>query len=173
MEFIKRMKKREFIEFGLKAAAGLILAFVAVILMEGMIYSITLNAYRTKGENSNSNSDYTIAYCIETDKENDNGEDLYFVLNHNPETDEWSAVASDGALKTKAQLLADQSKKELVWHAPSAFTFTITPVHYVVITIFMAGVAGFFAWRFVKLSASYKDIENTFKKTGAIEISNI
>ena len=50
MEFIKQMKKREFIEMSLKALACLLGAFIAFILMEGMIYGIKLN---TLIENTN------------------------------------------------------------------------------------------------------------------------
>ena len=50
MEFIKRMKKREFIEMGLKTLAAILAAFLAIILMEGMIYSIELNALKTKSK---------------------------------------------------------------------------------------------------------------------------
>ena len=37
MDFIKKMKKREFIEMSLKTVAAVLSAFIAVILMEGMI----------------------------------------------------------------------------------------------------------------------------------------
>ena len=48
MEFINKMKKREFIEMGLKTLAAVFAAFLAIILMEGMIYGIQLNALKTK-----------------------------------------------------------------------------------------------------------------------------
>ena len=51
MEFISKMKKREFIEMGLKALASLLAAFLAIILMEGMIYSIYLNDLKTNPYN--------------------------------------------------------------------------------------------------------------------------
>ena len=65
MDFIKNMKKREFIEMGLKTLAALLAAFLAIILMEGMIYSIQLNTLKTKSESSVAISSSTIAYCIE------------------------------------------------------------------------------------------------------------
>ena len=73
MEFINKMKKREFIEMGLKALAGLLAAFLAIILMEGMIYSINLNALK-KDTGHTAYSDSTIAYCIKED------DDKYFVI---------------------------------------------------------------------------------------------
>ena len=64
MEFIKQMKKREFIEMSLKTLAALFAAFLAIILMEGMIYGIELNALKTKSTSSVATSDSTTAYCI-------------------------------------------------------------------------------------------------------------
>lgn len=166
MEFIKRMKKREFIELSLKTFVGLALAFIAVILMEGMIYGIHLNAYMTKSTTSTSSSDKSIAYCIK-DGKNDAGEDLYFVLF---ETDDvWSATQE----RYTEDKLDKLTAKEVVMHAPSAFKLTMTPIHYVVITIFVAAVGGYFTYRFIKLSKSYKEVEETYEKTGAIEITNI
>ena len=174
MEFIQRMKKREFIELSLKTLASLMLAFVAVILMEGMIYGITLNAYMTKSTKATASSDSTIAYCIE-DGKNDAGEEQFFVLYYTKGATEtgassdWSAT-TERYTKDKIETL---SVKEVVWNAPSAFKFTMTPIHYVIITVFMGAVAGFFAYRYVKLSKSYKEVEETYRKTGAIEITNI
>ena len=65
MEFIKQMKKREFIEMGLKTLAAVMAAFLAIILMEGMIYGIKLNAFETKGSTSISNSGTTVADNID------------------------------------------------------------------------------------------------------------
>ena len=176
MEFIKRMKKREFIEMSLKALAGIILAFVAVILMEGMIYSITLNAYKTKGKISSTNSDNTIVYCMK-DGVKDN-EDQYFLLFYTEYKDEnnntvsyWSA---DSRRMTDDVIKSDYVDKnyEVVWHAPNAFDFTISPIHFVVISIFVVGVSAYFVYRFIRLGLSYKEVEETYKKTGTIEITN-
>ena len=59
---------------------------------------------------------------------------------------------------------------KVVMHAPNAFEFTITPVHYVIISLFIAAVAGFFAYRFVALHKLYVKITDNFKKTGTIEL---
>jgi len=69
MEFIKQMKKREYIEMGLKALAALLATFLAIILMEGMIYSIELNALKTKGKTLSFNNQCTTLYCIEESKD--------------------------------------------------------------------------------------------------------
>lgn len=164
MEFIKQMKKREFIEMGLKALAAVMAAFLAIILMEGMIYGIKLNAFETKGSTSISNSGTTTAYCIEK------GEDKYFVLYYDCDkttgVETWSATK--GTYKTKAECEKLVANK-IIFGAPSAFTFTITPVHYVVMSVFMAAVAGFFVYKFVALSNTYKKIEDNFEKNGTIE----
>ena len=168
MNFIKRMKKREFIEMGLKALASFFAVLVAIILMEGMIYGIELNALKTKGKNPYYLNTSTTAYCIKE------GEDKYFVIYHNEGGEkEWSAMAN--SFKTKAECLAleGNSVKEVVMHAPNAFEFSITPVHYVVMGVVVAAVAGFFAYKFITLKKEYDKIEDTFKKTGTIELGNM
>ena len=59
---------------------------------------------------------------------------------------------------------------EVVYGAPNAFEFSITPVHFIVMTVFMLAVGGFFTYKFIALSKEYKKIEDNFKKTGAIEL---
>lgn len=165
MEFIKRMKKREFIEMGLKTLAAVLASFIAIILMEGMIYGIRLNSYMTKGTNAKFQETQTIAYCIEVD------EDKYFVLAYNPEDSEpWQAAATDFRTKEQCETL---TVKEVVFHAPNAFVFSINRVHYVVIAIFELAILGFFVYRFVRLAKEYTNIEDHFNKTGEIEISNM
>ena len=108
------MKKREFIEMGLKAFAAIMAAFLAIILMEGMIYGIELNALKTAGKGHVTFSNSTIAYCIKED------DDKYFVVYYNPENTEkqWSATKDN--FKTKAECLAMEGStvKEVVMHAP-------------------------------------------------------
>ena len=167
MNFIKKMKKREFLEMGLKTLSALMAAFLAIILMEAMIYSIQLNALKTKGESSVAISSSTVAYCIPE------GDDQYFVLYYNENAEgedsyEWSANKND--LKTKEECEA-LSVKEVVYRAPNAFEFSITGTHYIIISIFVAVVAGYFVYRFVRLTKEYKHIEDNFKKTGTIEFN--
>ena len=163
MEFISKMKKREFIEMGLKAFAALCIAFIAVILMEGMIYGIQLHALKTNGGSSFSLLSSSTAYCVKE------SEDKYYVI---------FDLYSDGETWTcqtnKFYSLEDLTKenlkvKEVVMHAPNAFQLTITPLHYVIISLFMTGVAGFFVYKAIALSKSYQKIEKTFKETGIIE----
>lgn len=165
MEFIKKMRKREFIEMGLKAFAAIMAAFLAIILMEGMIYGIELNALKTAGKGHVTFSNSTIAYCIKED------DDKYFVVYYNPENTEkqWSATKDN--FKTKAECLAMEGStvKEVVMHAPNAFVFSITPVHYVVMAVFVSAIAGFFVYKFVALTKEYQKIETNFKKNGTIE----
>lgn len=173
MEFIQRMKKREFIEMGLKTLAALLACFVAIILMEGMIYSITLNSYMKNGGGYTLNGDSTTAYCIEVE------DDQYFVLYHNVWADGkegWGAASTSTELLSKSDceaLLTNNSVGELHYNAPNAFDFTINWIHYLVITVFVAAVGGFFVYRFIALTKEYNKIVSNFEKTGEIEISNM
>lgn len=172
MDFIKRMKKREFIEMALKTICAILASFLAMILMEGMIYGIQLNALVKNGSSAIyiTNADKTegtIAYCIERGQ-NENGETQYVVLCYNEGLDsEWSSASDDLKTKEECEALA---VREVVFHAPNAFIFSITPVHYVVMVVFVLLVAGFFVYRFIALNKSYKEIEDNFKKTGTIEL---
>ena len=166
MEFIKTMKKREFIEMGLKTLAAILAAFLAIILMEGMIYGVELNALKTKGKTLLTVSNQTILYCIEE------SEDQYFLLAFNPENEnQWSAK-SDENLKTReeCEAMVGNTVKEVRFRAPTAFEFSINGVHYAIMAVFVAAVAGFFVYKFVALSKEYKRIEENFKKTGTIEL---
>lgn len=164
MEFIKQMRKREFIEMSLKCAIALLSAFIAIILMEGMIYGIQLNALKTMSSSSQSYSNSTIAYAI---KEDDN---KYFVVYYNEGSEkEWSAVKDTYLTREQCE---DLAVKEVVYHAPNAFQLSITGVHFVVMAVFVSAVAGYFAYRFVMLSKAYQKIEKEYQETGTIEISN-
>ena len=171
MDFVKKMKKREFIEMTMKTLIGLLVAFIVIILMEGMIYGIELHALKTKGKNSTSYSDSTIAYCMKED------EDKYFVIYYNPATDTneayWSAVAEDYKTRAQCEGKAESGNvvaKEIVWHAPNAFKFSISASHYVVMAVFVAAVAGFFVYRFIALDKTYKKLEKTYAETGKLDI---
>ena len=162
MEFIQKMKKREFIEMGLKTLVALLAAFIAIILMEGMIYGITLNSYVKTANNTSYSDTGAVAYCIEVE------EDSYFVLFKDDQTG-WSASAYENKSYTKAE--CDNLKvREVIYHAPNAFIFSMNWVHYLVMGVFVAAVAGFFTWRFIALAKEYKGIEENFVKTGEIEI---
>ena len=161
MEFIKTMKKREFIEMGLKALATFLAAFLAVILMEGMIYGIRLNSLKEKSETLSTNSVTSIIYIVEK------GDDDYYLVAYDTEQDIWQAYEPSYSLE---DALNNYKNYTVIRRAPTAFELTITPVHYVVIAIFMAGVAGFFAYRFISLTKEYKHIEDNFNKTGTIEL---
>ena len=167
MEFINKMKKREFIEMGLKALASLLAAFLAIILMEGMIYSINLNALK-KDTSSTAFSDSTVAYCIKED------DDKYFVIYYNEgATDEWAATKNVYLTEKECKAMEGVIVKEVVMNAPNAFEFTITGVHYVVMSIFVAAVVGFFVYKFIALAKEYKNIEKEYETTGTIQITNI
>ena len=167
MDFIKKMKKREFIEMGLKTLAAVLAAFLAIILMEGMIYSIKLNALKN-GKTHTTNSTSTIAYCIKE------GKDQYFVVYYNEDApSEWQATEGQYKTKQECKEMEGSSVKKVYMRAPNAFELSITGVHYIVMSVFMAGVAGFFVYRFIKLSKTYKKIEEEFIKTGTVELENV
>lgn len=169
MDFIKRMKKREFIQMGLKTLVAVLTLFLAIILMEGMIYGIKLNALKTKGEGHLAVSGQSIAYCVKEDT------DKYFVIyyyqNQDTKEDIWTTDKA-GTYLTEAECkaLEGTSVKEVVMHAPNAFQLTITGTHYVVMGIVTAAVLGFFVYKFIALNNEYTKIEHKFKETGTIEL---
>lgn len=167
MEFVKQMKKREFIEMGLKTLAAVMAAFLAIILMEGMIYGIKLNSLKN-GTSSFASSSGTTAYCIKED------DDKYFVIYRyvDPETEKitWSATKNTFYTKAECEAMEGDKVAKVEMNAPNAFVFTITPIHFVVMAVFMSAVAGFFVYKFVALSKEYKKIEDEFEKTGTISI---
>lgn len=73
MDFIKKMKKREYIEMGLKTAIGVLLGIIVIFFMEAMIYSIYIKSIDDK--TSSSSKPETSVYYIE--KEGDNKYDIY------------------------------------------------------------------------------------------------
>ncbi len=170
MEFIKKMRLRENIEIGIKTIIGILAAFLAIILMEGMIYGINLNALKTKSDRAFIQSDVTVAYCIKE------AEDKYFVIYYNEDrlendgSSNWSAQANE--YKTKAEC-DNLLVKKVVYRAPTAFELTITPVHYAVMAVFVLAVCGYFVYRFIALNKTYNKIEDKYKKTGEIEITNM
>lgn len=164
MEFIRRMRKREFVEMTLKTVIAVFTAFVAIILMEGMIYGIELNALYKNGRASSVQSDKTIAYCIEIEEDN------YFVLYYNEGNGvEWSARSGDDNLLSKEEC-ENLNVVNVVFHAPNAFIFSITPVHYVVMSVFVLIVCGYFVYRFIALNKEYNKIIDKFEKEGIIEL---
>ena len=167
MEFIKTMKKREFIEMTLKTIAAVLAAFIAIILMEAMIYGITINAYTTKGSGSITVTKQYDAYAIKQE------DDKYILLYHNVDNSNagWSCASSSRFTKEEVEAIKADARN-LYYGAPNAFTFSITPVHYAVMFVFVAIVGGYFVFRFVKLSKEYKQIEKTYETTGTIEIEN-
>ena len=164
MEFIKRMEKREFIEMALKTLSALLASFLAIILMEGMIYAIELNAIYNHSTVAIFYSDKTTAYCIEQEP------DQYFVICYDEEDKTWSGTGD--TLYTKEEC-ENFNAKNIVFNAPSAFIFSITPIHYVIMVLFVSVVAGFFVYRFVALKKDYDRIIKEFNETGTIEISNL
>lgn len=166
MEFIHKMKTREFIEMSLKTAIALFAAFIAIILMEGMIYGIELNAQMNYGDSQMTDKDLAIAYCIEKE------EDQYFVMYYHPTNQPTWSSSVESPLLTKEECLAlkGDTAKEVYLRAPTAFEFTIESIDYIIISVFVAAIAGFFVYKFIALARDYGKIERHFKETGEIEL---
>ncbi len=157
------MRKREYIEMALKTLTAILAAFLAIILMEGMIYGIELNAIHNHSTVAVFYSDRTTAYCIEE------GEDQYFVVCYDEEEDSWSGTGTNLYTREECENLV---VKNVVFGAPNAFVFSITPVHYVVMAVFVLLIAGFFVYRFIVLKKDYDKIIKNYEETGTIEITS-
>lgn len=157
MEFLKKMKSREMIEMGLKTIFGVIVGLILIILMEGMIFGIYMNKI-----NENTASQYVasdcVAYCEEI------GDDEYKIYLHNTESGSWHVKVYN---ESKTQI-ENGNYEKVIYRAPNAFDVSIKGAHYVVMSIFIAGVLAFYGWRFYKLDKEYKAFEKKFKKTGKI-----
>ena len=165
MEFIKQMKKREFIEMGLKALASLFAVFLAIILMEGMIYGIALNHLSTNPGNPSKSTSHTTAYCIEHDDDN------YLVLYHLKDkyNDSWFSE-----IKVKDDYTAEELEvAKVIYDEPNAFELSIEGFHFAIMAVLVVAVAGYFTYRFIRLNQAYKKIEAQYLKDGTIEITNV
>lgn len=188
MEFIKKMKKREFIEMSFKTLIAVCACFVAIILMCGMIYSIGVKSFMKYGKNSVTTQNETIAYCIEVE------EDKYFVLFYNPNAKKPDPITkkvdknastlsanqiTDTNLHTKQEceeLLARHAVKEVKFEAPPASIVLdefVEGWHIAIVAVVVAGILGYFVYRFIKLAKDYSQVEKEFKETGAISIENM
>lgn len=157
MEFLKKMKSREIIEMSLKTAAAVIVGLILVLLMEGMIFNIYMDKIK-----ENTTSQYApadcVAYCEEI------GEDEYRVYLYNNSANSWQTKQ----FNSSHQNIKETQYNKVVWDSPNAFDVSITGTHYVVISIFIASIIGFYSWRFYKLNQEYAKFEKRFKKTGKI-----
>ena len=167
MDFIKQMKKREFIEMGLKTLAALLAVFLAIILMEGMIYSIQLHSLAQNTDQSTTVQSHTVAYCI--DQKDDNYLVVFHYEDKENDINHWSSAIKSEEDCTKEAL----NVREVVFKAPNAFELSIEGYHFIIMGVLVAAVGGYFTYRFIRLNQSYKKIEEQFLKDGTIEISNV
>lgn len=157
MEFLNKMKSRERIEMILKTISVVIIGLMLIILMEGMIYSIYMNKI-----NENTKGSYTVSECVAYCEEV--GEDKYKVILHDTETGLWLTLKTNSS----KQDIEDREYGKVVWSAPTPFDVSITPIHYVVMGVFILAIIGFYGWKFYKLDREYKKFEKRYKKTGKI-----
>ena len=157
MEFLKKMKSREIVELALKTVMVVLVGIAIIFLMERMIYGIYMDKINENIAKQYVASD-CIAYCEEI------GTDEYKVYLHNTESDAWFVKSFNSS---KAQIESDDYK-DVIYRAPNAFDVSITGTHYIVMAVFIAGILGFYGWRFYKLNKEYVGFEKKLKKTGKI-----
>lgn len=84
MDFLNKMKKREYVQMGLKTAIGILLGIIVIFFMEAMIYSIYMDAIENNKRNSG-NSQRAVYYVV------DNSNSTYDVyLNYDEPSGAWS-----------------------------------------------------------------------------------
>jgi len=167
MDFIKKMKTREFIEMSLKTLAAILAVFLVFLLMEGMIYSIQLDQI-LKNKNANySYGENSIIYCLE-DKEK---KGMYKVMLYNNDGEDAYWCTETGLL-SKSVIESKFKENEVIYRLPNAFELSLEGFHFIILSIVVAGVAGFYVWRFISLANSYKKIEAQYAKDGTIEFAS-
>ena len=166
------MKKREFIETALKAGAALLASFIAIILMECMIYGIYLNALNDETKNHSGYSSSSVVYAYEVSEGKYN---LYTDLDpYNYGLEGWASELNITKAEFDAKIQNGTiSADKIIYRTPNAFELSVEPIHYAVMAIFVLIVAGYFVYRFVRLNKSYKQIEDEFKRTGTIELTSM
>ena len=159
MDFLHKMKSREILEMSLKTIMAFLICIILIILMEGMIYGIYMN----KIENNKSNTTYiieeSVAYCEEIEE----GEYQVYLC-----TNEEQGVWHMSTILASKDEIESKGYKNVIWNKPTAFDVSITPVHYVIMGVFIVVVLGFYGWRFYKLNKEYIGFEKKLKKTGSI-----
>ena len=84
MEFLNRMKKREYVEMGLKTAIGILLGIIVIFLMEAMIYNIYIDAINSATKYSGK-PESAVYYVVDN---NDSTYDIY--LHYDDENSNWA-----------------------------------------------------------------------------------
>lgn len=145
------------IEMTLKTIAAVLVGICLIFFMERMIYGIYMDKINENVATQYAASD-CIAYCEEIN------EDEFKVYLHNTESGSWHVRSFN---VSKAQIESD-GYKDVIFRTPNAFDVSINGIHYVVMAVFIAGLIGFYGWRFYKLNKEYKGFEKKFSKTGKI-----
>ncbi len=157
MEFLKKMRSRENVEMVFKTICAVLVGIILVFLMERMIYGIYMDKIK-----ENKASQYIASQCVAYCEEIEDG--TFKVYLHNTKSGSWHIKAYD---ESKA-LIESAGYKDVVYRTPNAFDVSITGVHYIVIAVFIAGILGFYGWRFYKINKEYTKFEKKYKKTGKI-----
>lgn len=174
MEFLRKLKKREFIEMALKTIIAVLAGIIIIFLMEGMIFNIHMDTIHKNGSTASFEVDRVVYY--EQQKNGlytvylrqpgaDNGKYSWFYFTnqtdpHNTyiECDNPATAVAAG----KAQV------KKMINHLPTAFDVSITGGHYACWIVFELLIGGFYTWRFFMINKEYNAYEKKLLKTGKI-----
>lgn len=176
MEFLKHMKKREYIEMGLKTAIGVLLGIIVIFFMEAMICNIYMDAIKDHPGSYPSTPEDSVFYVVKNDNKT---YDIY--LNYDPDgVDSWVLHHDDYSQSSYDALWeegvgelwkADNSKNGAVLNRkPNCFDIYMNGVHYAVMVVFILAIGGVYAWRFTLIAKEYKKLERKFNKTGKVFI---
>ena len=128
MNFKRKLKKITLGWVILYIFMSLLVAFMAIILMEGMIYSIQLNSLYNSTSSLTTVTNSTTAYCIPQ------SDDMYFIVCciHQEDGNKWTSHKTD-SLKSKENCIKrladlDIAEEDIQWRAPNAFELSITGV---------------------------------------------
>lgn len=175
MEFLNRMKKREYIEMGLKTAIGVLLGIIVIFLMEAMITSIYMKSIDNREGSYPSTAESSVYYVIEN---SDNTYDIY--LNYEPNGADVWVLHYDNCSQEKYEALWEtdgelyrsnhSEKGGVIFREPNCFDIFINWAHYLVMVIFIMAIGGVYAWRFTLISKEYKKLAKKLNKTGKVFI---
>lgn len=153
MQYLKQLKSREMIETGLKTIATVIIGIILIILMEGMIYGIYMNKIK-----ENTATQYVASECVAYCEEVKDGE--YRIYLHNTESGSWHIKVYNESVSQ----INNSGYEKVVYRTPNAFDVSIKPSHYIVMSVFIVGLLGYFGWKFYRLNVGYNKLETKYQK---------
>lgn len=145
MEFLNKMKKRDTLELVIKTIVAVIISVMLILLMEAMIHGIYIKKVK---ENTSGTTipAQQIVYCEEIE------DNQYQIYVHDPDNATWHLLTGTRS----KEYIESAGFMEVYYRQPNAFDLSITPVHYVVMGVFVVAVLGFYGYRFYNLEKDYK-----------------